>query len=137
MRAKRIDHLGIAIADINDVAPAIRQLLSPAPPAVEEVESQGVRTTSFHMAGGESIEFLQSLHDESPVGRFLQKRGNGIHHVALEVDNLEEALAELKREGVALIDEIPREGAGGKQIAFIHPKSAGGILIELCCSPAT
>ncbi len=137
MRARRIDHVGIAVTNLDGVAPAIRRLLSPSTPTVEDVESQGVRTTSFHLGDGSSVEFLESLHDDSPVGRFLKKRGNGIHHIALEVDNLEEALAELKREGVALIDESPRDGAGGKQIAFIHPKSAGGILIELCCSSST
>lgn len=132
MGAKRIDHIGIAVSDIDSVAPAIRRLLSPSPPHVEEVEDQGVRTTSFRVEGGSSLEFLESLHDESPVGRFLKKRGTGIHHIALEVENLPETLAGLKREGVALIDETPRRGAEGKQIAFIHPKSAGGILIELC-----
>ncbi len=137
MRARRIDHVGIAVTNLDGVAPAIRRLLSPSTPTVEDVESQGVRTTSFHLGDGSSVEFLESLHDDSPVGRFLKKRGNGIHHIALEVDNLEETLAELKREGVALIDESPRDGAGGKQIAFIHPKSAGGILIELCCSSST
>ncbi len=136
MHAKRIDHLGIAVENLDQIPPAIRRLLSPSPPHVEEVESQGVRTTSFHVAGGASIEFLESTRGESPVGRFLNKRGNAIHHIALEVENLEEALAELKREGVMLIDETPRDGAEGKKIAFIHPKSAGGILIELCSKPA-
>ena len=131
MRVKKIDHVGIAVEDLEAIPAALRKLLSPAPPVVEDVPDQGVKTTSYH-AGGTSVEFLESRHDGSPVGRYLAKRGNGIHHVALEVDDLEGALAELKAGGVELIDEVPKTGAGGKRIAFIHPRSAGGILIELC-----
>ncbi len=129
----KIDHVGIAVSDLEDVSPAIRKLLSPTPPHVETVEDQGVKTTSFR-AGGTAVEFLESARAGSPVDRYLSKRGNGIHHIALEVKNIEEVLAALKKEGVELIDETPKVGAEGKRIAFIHPRSAGGILIELCCS---
>ncbi len=135
MGVVRIDHVGIAVKSVESVSPAIRNLFTPPPAEVEEVEDQGVRAVSYR-AGEGSIEFLESLDESSPVGRYLAQRGSGIHHIALEVDDLETTLADLKREGVVLIDEKPRAGAGGKRIAFIHPKSAGGILIELCDRPA-
>lgn len=132
MKILKIDHVGIAVRALDEIDPALRELLAGAGrPHEETVADQGVRTTSYE-AGESGLEFLETLEvGEGPVGRYLEKRGPGIHHVCLRVDDLEETLAHLKARGVALIDETPRRGAGGCRIAFIHPKSAGGILIEL------
>lgn len=130
MRVLRVDHVGIALKDLRPIAPLLRVLFSGADPRVETVEEQGVKATS-HRAGETSLEFLEGLGRDGPVDRYLEKRGNGIHHVALAVDDLEGALAELKGAGIPLIDETPRTGAEGKKIAFLHPKGTGGILIEL------
>jgi methylmalonyl-CoA/ethylmalonyl-CoA epimerase len=97
----------------------------------ETVAQQGV-TTAFFPVGESEVELLEPTSEESPVARFLAKRGEGIHHVALRVDNIEAALAELKEKGVRLIDETPRYGAGGAKIAFIHPQATNGVLVELC-----
>ncbi|MOA52332.1 Glyoxalase/Bleomycin resistance protein/Dioxygenase superfamily protein [compost metagenome] len=98
---------------------------------IEEVEDQKVRTAVFPV-GESRIELLEPTSPDSPVAKFLEKRGEGIHHVALGVQDVAAALARLKAEGARLIDEAPRKGAGGAMIAFVHPKSTGGVLLELC-----
>jgi len=127
----RVDHVGIAMKEIESIAPLLRALFPDREPHVEMVPDQGVKTTS-HRAGETSLEFLEGTGADGPVDRFLAKRGNGIHHISLALEDLEEALAELRKAGIPLIDEKPRRGAEGKRIAFLHPKGTGGILIELC-----
>ncbi|MFH1278058.1 MAG: methylmalonyl-CoA epimerase [Candidatus Eisenbacteria bacterium] len=131
MGVLRIDHVGIATEDLGPIVPLLRVLFPGVEPRVEIVADQGVKTTS-HRAGESSLEFLQGLGRDGPVDRYLSRKGNGIHHIALAVDDLEATLEELAAAGIPLIDEKPRIGAEGKKIAFVHPKGTGGILIELC-----
>jgi methylmalonyl-CoA/ethylmalonyl-CoA epimerase len=134
MRVVRVDHIGIAVREVEAVAGILDLLFAKRAPHVETVPDQGVKVTS-HRAGETAIEFLEGTGGDGPIDRFLAKRGNAIHHIALAVENLEEAIAELKEAGIPLIDETPRIGAEGKRIAFLHPKGTGGILIELCEAP--
>jgi len=127
----KIDHLGIAINSITTGEKFWTDALGLGCEGSETVAQQGV-TTAFFPVGESEVELLEPTSDDSPVARFLAKRGEGIHHVALQVDNIEAALAELKEKGVRLIDEIPRYGAGGAKIAFIHPQATNGVLVELC-----
>jgi methylmalonyl-CoA/ethylmalonyl-CoA epimerase len=126
----RIYHLGYAVEDIEAASEFYRENFGVAPGEPEVVEEQGIIATMFGV-GESRIELVQPTRPDSPVGRFLAKRGEGFHHVAFEVSDLEEALAELKRNGVELIDEEPRRGAGGMKIAFVHPEGAFGVLTEL------
>ena len=126
----RIYHLGYAVEDIEAASEFYRVNFGATPGEPEVVEDQGIVATMFRV-GESSIELVQPTRPDSPVGRFLGKRGEGFHHVAFEVDDLEVALTELKRNGVELIDEEPRWGAGGMKIAFVHPGGAFGVLTEL------
>ncbi len=126
----RIYHLGYAVEDIEAASRFYKENFGAEPGEPEVVEEQGIVATMFRV-GESSIELVQPTHPDSPVGRFLAKRGEGFHHVAYQVEDLKEALAELKRKGVELIDEEPRRGAGGTLMAFVHPKSAFGVLTEL------
>jgi methylmalonyl-CoA epimerase len=126
----RIYHLGYAVEDIGAASEFYRVNFGATPGEPEVVEDQGIVATMFRV-GESSIELVQPTRPDSPVGRFLGKRGEGFHHVAFEVDDLEVALTELKRNGVELIDEEPRWGAGGMKIAFVHPGGAFGVLTEL------
>ena len=126
----RIYHLGYAVEDIAAASEFYRENFGVTPGEPEVVEEQGIVATSFKV-GESSIELVQPTRPDSPVGRFLAKRGEGFHHVAFEVDDLRAALAELKRNGVELIDEGPKRGAGGMRIAFVHPEGAFGVLTEL------
>jgi len=131
---KRISHIGIAVADLEQQKRFYQQVLGLELLGEEEVADQQVRVAMF--AVGESrIELLEPTGPESPVARFLERRGEGVHHVAYEVEQLEPALARLKEREVRLIDEEPRPGAEGQQIAFIHPKASFGVLTELCQAP--
>ncbi len=127
----KIDHLGIAVRSIDAALPLYAGMLGLKLHEIEDVPDQGVRTAVFAL-GESRIELLEPTTPDSPVAKFLEKRGEGIHHVALGVDDVVMALARLKAEGVRLIDETPRKGAGGAMIAFVHPKSTGGVLLELC-----
>lgn len=127
----KIDHLGIAVHSIEAAMPLYTGMLGLELHEIEEVEDQKVRTAVFPV-GESRIELLEPTSPDSPVAKFLEKRGEGIHHVALAVQDVAAALAKLKAEGARLIDEAPRKGAGGAMIAFIHPKSTGGVLLELC-----
>ena len=131
MRIKRIDHVGVAIQDLEGMRPALGILFKGMEPHCEEIADQAVKVTCFRV-GETSIEFLESTKEDGPIGRYLAKKGSGIHHLAVHVENIEGVLAELKEAGIPLVDEKPRLGAEGKKIAFIHPKGTGGILIELC-----
>jgi len=125
-----VDHIGVAVKSIEESLKFWEDTMGVKCVDVEEVEEQKVKTAFLPLKDTE-IELLEGTSEESPVSKFIEKKGEGIHHIALRVDNLEEALAELKEKGVRLIDEKPRDGAGGCRIAFVHPKSTGGILLEL------
>jgi len=127
----KIDHLGIAVRSIEAAMPLYTGMLGLELHEIEEVADQKVRTAVFPV-GESRIELLEPTSPDSPVAKFLEKRGEGIHHVALAVQDVAAALAKLKAEGAQLIDEAPRKGAGGAMIAFVHPKSTGGVLLELC-----
>lgn len=126
-----IDHVGIAVADLEKSLAFYRETLGIPVAAIEEVADQQVRTAIF-FAGTGRVELLEATSPESPIAKFIAKRGEGIHHLALRVDDVAAKLAELKAQGVQLIDQAPRIGAGGHLIAFVHPKATGGVLLELC-----
>lgn len=127
----KIDHIGIAVSDLEKALQFYRDRLGLQPSGSEEVAEQKVRV-SFLPVGMSKVELLESTDPEGPVAKFIASRGEGVHHVAFRVSGLEEKLAQLKAAGVRLIDEKPRYGAGGARIAFIHPASTGGVLVELC-----
>jgi methylmalonyl-CoA/ethylmalonyl-CoA epimerase len=126
----RIYHLGYAVQDIGVASRFYRENFGAQPGEPELVEEQGVIATMFRV-GDSMIELVQPTRPDSPVGRFLARRGEGVHHVAYQVEDLEAALTELRKNGVELIDEEPRAGAGGTRVAFVHPKGAFGVLTEL------
>ncbi|UFS68521.1 methylmalonyl-CoA epimerase [Geomonas sp. RF6] len=130
----KIAHIGVAVHSIEESLPFYRDALQMTCSGCEEVASQKVKV-AFLEIGGSRIELLEPTSPESPVAKFLEKNGPGMHHVAYEVADLAGALAQLKAAGTRLIDETPREGAHGSRIAFIHPKSSGGVLTELCQYP--
>ena len=129
-QALRIDHIGIAVKSIAESRALYEGGLGIPLTHEEEVKEQGVRV-GFLPLGESEIELLEPLNAESTVARFIEKRGEGIHHICLRVADIEKALAELQARGIRLIDQKPRIGAGGKKIAFIHPAGANGVLIEL------
>jgi methylmalonyl-CoA/ethylmalonyl-CoA epimerase len=131
MKILKIDHLGIAVNSIEDGKNFWTDALGLEFEGSETVEEQKV-TTAFFPVGESEVELLESTAPDGPIAKFLDKKGPGIHHVAFRVENVEEALAELKEKGIRLIDEKPRMGAGGAKIAFLHPKATNGILVELC-----
>lgn len=128
---KKIEHLGIAVRNLDEAEALYTKLLGVEPYKREEVESEGV-ITSFFACGPNKIELLYGTHADSPVAKFIEKRGEGIHHVAFAVDNIQVEIDRLKSEGFVLIHEKPKEGADDKHIAFLHPKGTGGVLVELC-----
>ncbi|MCD6373455.1 MAG: methylmalonyl-CoA epimerase [Thermococcus sp.] len=127
---KKIDHIGIAVANLEE-AIKVWEGLGLKVEEIEEVPDQKVKTAIIHV-GESRIELLEPTAEDSPIAKFLAKRGEGIHHIALGVDNIEEHLEKLKEAGYRLIDEKPRIGAGGAKIAFVHPKAVTGVLLELC-----
>lgn len=128
MKVLKIDHLGIAVASV-DAALAAYRALGLEPSESHEVPTEKVRA-AFLPVGESRLELLEPTEPDSVIARFLQKR-SGLHHVCVLVDDIEGALAELKQRGVELLDQVPRPGAGGSRVAFIHPRSAGGVLLEL------
>lgn len=126
-----IDHIGIAVADLKRALAFYQETLGIPLVEVEEVADQKVRTAVFFTGTGR-VELLEATSPESPVAKFIAKRGEGIHHLALRVDDVRAKLHELAAAGVELIDKEPRRGAGGHLIAFVHPRSTGGVLLELC-----
>jgi methylmalonyl-CoA/ethylmalonyl-CoA epimerase len=129
MNVNKIDHIGIAVRNIDESL-KFYELLGLKATGKEGVAEQKVRV-AFVPVGDSEIELLESTSPDGPIARFIEKNGEGIQHIALRVDDIKKALAELKANGIRLIDEEPRYGAGGASIAFIHPKSTGGILLEL------
>ena len=130
---KKIDHIGIAVHSIDQARVFYEQALGLTCERIEEVTAQQVRTAFFSL-GETHIELLEPMDTSSPIARFLEKRGEGFHHIAYVSDNLEEELVTVQSSGCKLINEQPVNGAGGKQIAFLHPKSSGGVLTELCAT---
>lgn len=128
---KKINHIGVAVKDLNEAIKFYEENLGLEIEGIEEVKEQKVKV-AFIPVGESRIELLQSTDPDGPVAKFIGKRGEGIHHIALEVDHIEDFLQKLKEKGVQLIDEKPRVGAHGMKVAFLHPRSAKGVLLELC-----
>jgi methylmalonyl-CoA epimerase len=131
MNLKNIDHIGIAVSNLQESLSFWETSLGIELHGIEEVAEQNVRT-AFLPVGGTEIELLEPTSADSSVAKFIEKRGEGLHHIAIRVDDIEAALAELKAKGIQLIDDTPRNGAGGARIAFVHPKATHGVLLELC-----
>jgi len=131
MKISHIEHIGIAVKNIDEAFPFYENILGLKCYAVEEVTDQKVKT-AFFMVGQTKIELLESTDAEGPIGKFIANRGEGVHHIAYAVENLEECLKEAEEKGVRLIDQQPRKGAEGLHIAFLHPKSTAGVLTEFC-----
>jgi methylmalonyl-CoA epimerase len=127
---KKLDHIGIAVQSIDEVKNFFQSIFNMIPAFEEIVEDQKVKVAGFTV-GETTLEFLEPTSIDSPISKFLEKRGEGLHHIALGVDDISGILEQFKEKGLKLIDENPRKGAEGKQIAFIHPKSLFGILTEL------
>jgi len=133
VRAKAIHHLGVAVDDLDEAVDTYRRLFGGEVEGRDTLESQGVEAVAVRL-GESRVELLGALGDDTPVGRFLAKRGPGMHHVAYEVDDLPQGLADLAGQGVHVIDEVPRRGLFGMQVAFVHPESVHGVLAELVSS---
>jgi methylmalonyl-CoA epimerase len=134
VRLTQVDHVGIAVEELEAAVALYRRTLGVEPVHRERVESQGVEEVLFAV-GASYIQLLGALGAETPVGRFLEKRGAGVHHVGYRVENVSDALEHLRAEGIRLIDEGPRPGSRGTRIAFVHPADMGGVLIELVQEP--
>lgn len=126
----KIEHIGIAVKDLETANKTYEALLGTASYKSETVESEGV-TTSFFKIGESKIELLAATHEDSPIAKFLGKRGEGIHHLAFEVEDIRAEMQRLKAEGFVLLNEEPKPGADNKIVAFLHPKSSNGVLVEL------
>ena len=131
MKIIKIDHLGIAVSSIEKGKNFWTDILGLSCEGSETVEEQKV-TTAFFPVGESEVELLESTDSEGPIAKYIAKRGEGIQHIAFQVDDIKAALAELKQKGVRLIDQTPRIGTGGAKIAFLHPKATNGVLVELC-----
>lgn len=131
MKPSHIEHIGIAVSNLQDAVEFYEKTFGLECYGIEEVPDQKVRT-AFFKVGQTKIELLESTDPEGPIGKFIVKKGEGLHHIALAVENIEEKLKIAAENGVKLIDEKPRKGAEGLDIAFIHPKSSSGVLIEIC-----
>jgi len=134
MKITHIEHLGIAVNSLEEAIPFYEEVLGLKCYAIEEVAEQKVKT-AFFLVGQTKIELLETTDPEGPVGKFIEKRGEGIHHLAFAAEGLQESLNYLEEKGVRLIDKSPRKGAEGLNIAFLHPKSTFGVLTELCEKP--
>jgi len=130
-----IDHIGIAVNNLDEAISLYRDVLGFKLEGVHAVEEQKVRMAFFSTGGETRIELLEPTESKSPVAKFIEKRGEGVHHIALKARNIEAVLEELKGKGLKLVDEKPRIGVGGARIAFIHPKSTRNVLYELCEKP--
>ena len=130
MRVKRIDHVGIAIASLDEAKKLYEGILGLKLAREEVVTDQGVRT-HFYPLAGVKLELLESIAPDGPIARHLEKRGPGLQHLAVEVEDIEEAIRELKAKGVRMLDETPRQGVENSRIAFVHPKDTHGVLLEL------
>jgi methylmalonyl-CoA/ethylmalonyl-CoA epimerase len=131
MKIIQIDHIGIAVKSIADAGKFYTDILGLTIDDIENVADQKVNVAFLPITGSE-VELLESTESDGPVAKYIDSRGEGVQHMAFRVENIEEALLELKEKGVRLIDQEPRKGAGGAKIAFIHPKETNGVLIEIC-----
>lgn len=127
----KIEHIGIAVKNIETSNELFKKLFGKMHYKIEDVESEGVKT-SFFKLGTNKIELLEATTEDSPIAKFIEKRGEGIHHIAFDVEDIEKEMKRLKKEGFTLISKKPKKGADNKMVAFLHPKSTNGILIELC-----
>jgi len=127
----KIEHIGIAVKNIEESNILFEKLLGVSSYKSEEVESEGV-LTSFFQTGTNKIELLTATNPESPIAKFLEKKGEGIHHIAFDVDDIAAEIERLKSEGFVLINEVPKKGADNKLVVFLHPKNTNGVLVELC-----
>lgn len=134
MRLTQIDHVGIAVPDLDEAVEHYRRTFGLEPTHRERMDDQGVEEVLFAV-GASFVQLLGALGPQTPVGRFLERRGPGVHHVAYRVDSVTDALDELRANGVPLVDERPRPGSRGTTIAFVHPKGMGGVLVELVQEP--
>lgn len=128
---RKIDHIGIAVKSIEEALKFYENVLGLKAAGTEVVAEQKVKV-AFLPTGDSEVELLEATSEDSPVAKFIEKNGEGIQHIAYRVDNVEAAIEEMKAQGMRMIDEKPRYGAGGAKIAFCHPKSTGGVLVELC-----
>ncbi|HBR55475.1 MAG TPA: methylmalonyl-CoA epimerase [Flavobacteriaceae bacterium] len=127
----KIEHIGIAVSNLEEANKTYETLLGVAPYKAEDVVSEGV-TTSFFKVGDSKIELQGATHEDSAIAKFIAKRGEGIHHIAYAVEDIVKEMKRLKNEGFKLLNETPKKGADNKLIAFLHPKSSNGVLVELC-----
>lgn len=127
----KIEHIGIAVKSLKESNSLFSKLFGEAHYKIEAVESEGVNT-SFFKVGDNKIELLEATNENSPIARFIEKKGEGIHHIAFSVDDIEAEIIRLKKEGFVVLNETPKPGADNKLVAFLHPKSTNGVLIELC-----
>lgn len=127
----KIEHLGIAVKDLKTSNILFEKLLGAPHYKIEDVLSEGVKT-SFFKVGPNKIELLEATNDDSPIAKFLEKKGEGIHHIAFEVDDIVMEMERLKAEGFTILNEVPKKGADNKLVAFVHPKTSNGVLVELC-----
>ena len=127
----KIEHIGIAVNDLAASNIVFEKILGTPHYKIEEVASEGVRT-SFFQSGPNKIELLEAISDDSPIAKFLEKKGEGVHHIAFSVADIKAEISRLKTEGFVVLNEEPKRGADNKWVAFLHPKSTNGVLIELC-----
>jgi len=127
----KIEHIGIAVKNMDDANVLFGKLLGVPSYKMESVESEGV-LTSFFQTGTNKIELLMATNPESPIAKFLEKKGEGIHHIAFDVEDIHAEISRLKQEGFVLINDVPKKGADNKLVVFLHPKNINGVLVELC-----
>lgn len=127
----KLEHIGIAVSNLEESNRLFERLLGVAHYKIEEVASEGVRT-SFFKVGDIKIELLEATKPDSPIAKFIEKKGEGIHHLAFATSGIEQEILQKKKEGFQILNEVPKEGADNKLIAFIHPKTTNGVLVELC-----
>jgi methylmalonyl-CoA/ethylmalonyl-CoA epimerase len=127
----KIEHIGIAVKDIDAAGKLYEKLLNTSVYKIESVDSEGVKT-AFLKSGPNKVELLEATSPDSPVAKFIDKKGEGVHHIAFEVEDIEAEMQRLQAEGFLLLNDKPKQGADNKLVCFIHPKSANGVLIELC-----
>src|SRR5258705_1828663 len=130
---QKVEHIGIAVRSLASSIPLFEKLLNATCYKTENVETEKVKT-AFSISGETKIELLESTADDGPVGKFIEKKGEGIHHIAFEVDDLQKEIERLKNEGFIFLNDIPKKGADDKLVCFLHPKSCNGVLVELCQS---
>ncbi len=128
---KKLEHIGIAVKSLKNSEQIFKDVLGTDAYKMEEVSSENVNTL-FYQVGDTKIELLEATSEDSPISKFIEKRGEGIHHIAFEVSDIQEKIEELKEKGYRMIHDMPKDGADNKIIAFMHPKSSNGVLVELC-----